>query len=306
MRNPTGDYQQLRLRASDPPTAAEWIRNEIPPAIRGGWCLSMLDNALTDTFPGNHESAGDFQTRLGLAVVLLRLAEEPHTVQQQFICEWHIRFAREAIEKGLETVPESMTPDAVSRRALGLFQLTRQQALITASAERAAELRALSGVPAEDAAPRPATAEARQLTLIRSLLPSLEWMIDKISDRESADEIRSWLDVREDLAIGEEVTRLRIDRMIAIARANRINNLRTLAENGASVAEMAYWLCNQLGKEFTHGSFSDYFEEAFGISNAELRNVKNWAGFGADGTLSDDEITTILDPLIRRLCPVIS
>lgn len=298
MRNLINDYRELRARASDPSLVAEWVSSELPLASRGGWCLAMLDDALTDTFPGNDGSSEDFRVRLQLAVILLELAEESHTVQDRVICEWYIRFAREAIEKGLDAVPRSMTPDAVSRRALGLFQLTRQQAVMVAADQRAAALRALSDSPPGSNAGRPAPAEAKQLTLIKSLMRSLVPILDKVSDRVSSDEIRSWLDIREELALGPEVARLNIERMLVIARANRVRGLRSLAADGTSAVEMARWLRDQLGNEFTPHSLSNYFEEAFGVDRAVLQNVGRWSGFGADGTLSDKEFSEILDPII--------
>jgi hypothetical protein len=307
VRNLINDYRELRARVSDPSLVAEWVSSELPLASRGGWCLAMLDDALTDTFPGNDGSSEDFRVRLQLAVILLELAEESHTVQDaeeshtvqdRVICEWYIRFAREAIEKELDAVPGSMTPNAISRRALGLFQLTRQQAVMVAADQRAAALRALSDSPPGSDAGRPAAAEAKQLTLIKSLMWSLVPILDKVSDRVSSDEIRSWLDIREELALGPEVARLNIERMLVIARANRVRELRSLAADGTSAVEMACWLRDQLGNEFTPHSLSNYFEEAFGVDRAVLQNVGHWSGFGADGTLSDKEFSEILDPLI--------
>jgi hypothetical protein len=72
---------------------------------------------------------------------------------RRFICDWYMRFALKTIEVGLSTVPESMTPNAVSRRALRLLKLTRQQAIMAADVERATELQALSGVFLEADAP---------------------------------------------------------------------------------------------------------------------------------------------------------
>jgi hypothetical protein len=300
VRSLINDYRELRARASNPSLVAEWVSGELPLASRGGWYLAMLDDALTDTFPGNDGSSEDFRVRLQLAVILLELAEESHIVQDRVICEWYIRFAREAIEKGLDAVPGSMTPNAVTRRALGLFQLTRQQAVMVAADQRAAALRALSDSPPGSDVGRPAPAEAKQLTLIKSLMRSLVPILDKVSDRVSSDEIRSWLDIREELALGPVVARLNIERMLVIARANRVRGLRSLAADGASAVEVARWLRDQLGNEFTPHGLSDYFEEAFGVDRAVLQNVGRWSGFGADGTLSDKEFSEILDPLILR------
>jgi hypothetical protein len=258
----------------------------------------MLDDALTDTFPGNDGSSEDFRERLHLAVILLELVEESRTVQDGFICEWYIRFAREAIEKGLDEVPESMTPNAVSRRALGLFQLTRQQAVMIAGAQRAEALRALSDSPSRADVARPAPPEAKQLTLIKSLMRSLVPILGEVSDRVSSDEIRSWLDIREELALGPEVARLNNERMLVTARANRVRDLLALAADGASAVEMACWLRDQLGDEFSPHSLSDYFEEAFGVDRTVLRNVEHWSGFGVGGTLSDKEFSEVLDPVI--------
>jgi hypothetical protein len=129
---------------------------------------------------------------------------------------------------------------------------------------------------------------------MRSLMP----ILDKVTDRVSSDEIRSWLDIREELALGPEVARLNIERMLVVARANRVQGLRSLAADGASAVQMACWLRDQLGNKFTPHSLSDYFEEVFGVDRAVLRNVGRWSGFGADGTLSDKEFSEILDPLI--------
>jgi hypothetical protein len=298
MRNLINDYRELRARASNPSLVAEWVISELPLASRGGWCLAMLEDALTDTFPGNDESTEDFGARLQLAVILLELAEESHTIQDRIICEWYSRFAREAIEKGLDAVPESMTPNAVSRRALELFQLTRQQAVMVAADQRAAALRALSDSPTGSDVGRPASAEAKQLALIKSLMRSLVPILDKVSDHVSSDEICSWLDIREELALGPEVARLNTERMLVIARANRVRELRSLATGGASAVEMACWLRDQLGSEFTPHSLSDYFEEVFGVDRAVIQKVGRWSGFGVDGTLSDKEFSEILDPLI--------
>jgi hypothetical protein len=298
VRNLINDYRELRRRASDPSLVAEWVSAELPLASRGGWCLAMLDDALTDTFPGNDGSSEDFRVRLQLAVVLLELAEESHTVQDRPICEWYIRFAREAIEKGLDEVPESMTPNAVSRRALGLFQLTRQQAVMVAAAQRAEALRAPSDSPSRPDVARPAPPEARQLTLIRSLMRSLVPILGEVSDRVSSDEIRSWLDIREELALGPEVARLNRKRMLVVGRANRVRDLRALAADGTSAVEMACWLRDRLGDEFSPRSLSDYFEEAFGVDRAVLQNVECWTGFEDGGTLSDQEFSEILDPVI--------
>ena len=210
-----------------------------------------------------------------------------------------MKLARKAINAELEDLPDPLTADAVTRRALKNFELTRAAALTIAARQRAEYVRLLSSAPIHaDISARVSEVLDGRLLTINWLLPRLAWFANKLTDVELATETRSWLDVREQLELGDEVAQLSRHRLTVRTKANRIKNLKSQAASGTRTSEMASWLRQMLGADFSFDSFVDYFSTAFGIDPRELSTVANWVGFGEGGDISDSDLDQILQPLM--------
>ncbi len=76
------------------------------------------------------------------------------------------------------------------------------------------------------------------------------------------------------------------------------DELRSHAANGASAAELAHWLQNDLASSFSVFDFVRYFRDAFGMPLETLRDAAAWVGFNAAGTLDDCAFDQLLSPWI--------
>ena len=80
--------------------------------------------------------------------------------------------------------------------------------------------------------------------------------------------------------------------------------LRSRAATGASAAELARWLQQQLGRRFTVILFLWNFLHAFGIPLDTLRrSAEDWVGLGPPGALSDADLDRLLGPWIHPVSP---
>ena len=85
---------------------------------------------------------------------------------------------------------------------------------------------------------------------------------------------------------------------------NFTRELRSRAASGASGAELARWLQQQLGPRFTVILFHWNFLHAFGIPLETLRrSTEDWAGLGPPGALSATDLDRLLGPWIHQVSP---
>jgi hypothetical protein len=76
--------------------------------------------------------------------------------------------------------------------------------------------------------------------------------------------------------------------------------LRRRASQGVSATDLATWLKEHIGEEFSVFDFVCYFGSAFRVPLALLRTAENWVGFNYQGHISDAEFNEMIDPYVRR------
>jgi hypothetical protein len=80
--------------------------------------------------------------------------------------------------------------------------------------------------------------------------------------------------------------------------------LRFQAAHGKTAVEMATWLHERLGADAPYFKFARTLFLAFKIPVEKLHYLAAWTGFGRGGTLSDEELEQLLNPLVPRTAPV--
>lgn len=100
-----------------------------------------------------------------------------------------IPVARAAVGSGLRVadLPDAVTPNSVTRRALASFRLSKAQALTVAAC-----CRADPGGERDD--------DSDALGEINWLLPDVEFFLEQLTDPLLAAEVRGWLEVADDLS----------------------------------------------------------------------------------------------------------
>ncbi|MEU5693040.1 hypothetical protein [Actinosynnema sp. NPDC020468] len=129
------------------------------------------------------------------AAALLALACEEGAFTACQTAARTIRVAKIALsyDPPVDGLPESATPDGAARFGLRSLPLSREEALASAEKRR------------EESEDDPEAAEAldragwEALQDIDLVLVKLPWIVDRILDRELADEVRSWIELRPQL-----------------------------------------------------------------------------------------------------------
>jgi hypothetical protein len=166
----------------------------------------MLDIGITDYYSVNKEPGVSMRLRYRLAAELLRFAEADHLIRLEKAAEWCMRYARKAVEDGFHDVPPSMRVDVAVRRALSCFSLTSEGAVQAAEVRRQTYLEALRSIPpGESLEAGIPGAQSKELLRIESMLPSVLWFVNAISDTDLSDEVQAWFAIRPQLRLGEDI-----------------------------------------------------------------------------------------------------
>ncbi|MDT0319388.1 DUF6531 domain-containing protein [Streptomyces sp. DSM 44918] len=182
------------LRDTPPDDRASWLRRAFPEGAPAQWWTGMLEIVETRCSPARRLSAAEYRAAFEFAAQLLGLAQRFDGMPAGYLGYWRIRLAALALRHvpPLDGLPDAFTPDGAVRFTLDHLPLSREAAL--AAARRAAGGRLHE--PGEPIRPgqRP-TGEVARLNELRWVLPSLEWLVDRLGDDALRREAREWLDL---------------------------------------------------------------------------------------------------------------
>lgn len=185
MSNYSEDY--LTLRSSSEPQRSALILDMRPRAESVQWWIAMVEAAETEARRKLRDGRS-VADALNFAIFLLESGVRSGVVSTCREAYWFIRFARTAIDFGLDpaTLPEQLTADGAARQALASLPLTSDQAV---ALSRKLDAEFDEGV---DRLPGPTD---RVLAEIGLVLASLGWVHEAIVDAELAAEVSQWLQV---------------------------------------------------------------------------------------------------------------
>ncbi|MFD5318099.1 hypothetical protein [Streptomyces sp. NPDC127098] len=182
------------LRDTPPGDRASWLRRAFPEGAPAQWWTGMLEIVETRCSPARPAPAAERLATLEFAAQLLDLARRSGGLSNCQAGNWMMRLSVLALRHvpPLDGLPDEFTPDGAVRFTLDHLPLSRETALD--AARRAHEGRLHE--PGEPIRPgqRP-TGETALLNEMRWVLPSLEWLVDRLGDDALRRAAREWLDL---------------------------------------------------------------------------------------------------------------
>jgi hypothetical protein len=198
-----------RLILIDPPLRRRWLLGRQPASVSPAhWWLALIEAAIWDLRSRNRGwPASRPRADIALAACLIDWALEQGFPLERAVGELTelIAIALDAGQQ-VDDLPANARPDAVARRALNGFAMTREQAITRAASLRATPLTEEDLVqPGEGMAAWQALAQTEdyrdyhRLLNIDRMLTDLTPLVDLIADGDLAAEVRAWLSVQPDL-----------------------------------------------------------------------------------------------------------
>jgi hypothetical protein len=200
-------YYQLIL--IDPRLRRRWLLDHQPPSVSPAhWWLALIESAISDL---RQQNLGRLATRpradVALAAALIDWALE-HRYPLHLAIGQLTQLTRLALDAGqqIADLPANAQPDAIARRALDGFVMTRQHAITRAASLRAVPISADDFYqPGEGLARWQALTQTEdyrdyhQLLDIDRMLTDLTPLLDRIIDADLATDLRTWLRAQPDL-----------------------------------------------------------------------------------------------------------
>ena len=198
-----------RLILIDPPLRRRWLRDHQPPSVSPAhWWLALIEAAISDL----HQQNRGWPAIRPRADIALAAALIDWALEQGFPLNVAIgqltQLTRLALAAGqqLADLPANAQPDAMTRRALDGFAMSRQHAITRAASLRARPLSAEDfAQPGEELAGWLALAltedyrDYHQLLNIDRMLTDLAPLLGLITDADLASGLRAWLETQADL-----------------------------------------------------------------------------------------------------------
>nr|WTA68155.1 hypothetical protein OHB51_02985 [Micromonospora sp. NBC_00855] len=194
----------------DPPLRRQWLLDRKPASVsHAHWWIALIDAATSDVHRQHcgwpsHRPCAD----MPLAVFLIDLASE-HGFPTEVAVAQLASLITIALDTGqrVQDLPASARPDAVARRAVDSFGMTREQAAARAASLRATPLTEEDFVqPGEDWQARwEALAvtddyqDYHRLLNINRVLTDLVPLVDHMTDAHLVTDVQAWLQVLTEL-----------------------------------------------------------------------------------------------------------
>ncbi len=217
MARVSDDYDGFRR--FEPSARRQWVERRFPGGASAQWWLAMAELVQSEMTAADVLPVAGYREIADFGISLLNLAVDLGGVRPGDAVAQLAQFARVAISRGVnaDDLPEGATPDGVIRRALDAIRMKPDAALAAARRRRAEIINDPNAIclPGQDVSSSnlPHDEGIQQLGEIEGMLGSLVRIVDHVHDAQLAEDIRVWLNLREQFDIGEQAAQRARDRL---------------------------------------------------------------------------------------------